>query len=222
MFKNWSKKELTIQIVIALVFLLSLGLLIYFGRVNGQYEAMAKQKDNQIDEVKQAIINKQRTLNQQAYNKALNSGNSEVKLNIKQVRATDEVNSKVSDLFAILLTFKNSKEYNSSGNKAKEYVTKNVLQNKDIFGSDLDHGTHFVDASGLQFSYISSKTSVGILKDNKLPVMIRAEFTSWYSGQNHAITQNIYMATYDYSLGKFTELKQVNNLFRGNANNDMY
>ena len=30
------------------------------------------------------------------------------------------------------------------------------------------------------------------------------------------------MATYDYSLGKFTELKQVNNLFRGNANNDMY
>lgn len=130
MFKNWSKKELTIQIVIALVFLLSLGLLIYFGRVNGQYEAMAKQKDNQIDEVKQAIINKQRTLNQQAYNKALNSGNSEVKLNIKQVRATDEVNSKVSDLFAILLTFKNSKEYNSRGNKAKEYVTKNVLQNK--------------------------------------------------------------------------------------------
>ena len=48
-------------------------------------------------------------------------------------------------------------------------------------------------------------------------MLIKAKSTSWYAGQHHAITDDLYIGEYDASLAKFTQITPLDNLYRANA-----
>ncbi len=182
-----------------------------------RYISLAQNQTIQNKTLKNEISKRKNQLVKDAYNKAVSDPNSTAAQNIEQVKVSKDIEQKANSLFQILLSYRSSADFNSRAEKAADLVTNSVLQDKEIFGSDLSEGTHYVDASGLNSQYISAKVSEGLIKNNKVAVLIKAKSTSWYAGQHRAITDDLYIGEYDASLAKFTQITPLDNLYRANA-----
>lgn len=217
MDRKWTPALIFWQVILTILIAISFVTIIVVSQRQSSYNRRYAEELAQTEYLQDRIDKEQKAINSEAYDRAMRNAPSQVKMNIKQINASEEAKDKADELFNILLTYSTSKEFNSRADKAKDLVSANVLANKDLFGSDYDDGSHYVDDSGLHSVYLSSNVSAGLIKDNKLPLVIRAVSTSWFTDQNHAQTADIYIATYDYTQKRFTELRLLNNLFRGNS-----
>lgn len=214
---KWTRALIFWEIGFVVLIIVCVGFTVVFASRNSSYTRLTAQQTVRNVALENRIDKEQKALNAAAYNRAINNASPQVKMNIKQINASEEANDKVNELFKIMLTYSSSKEFNSRAEQAKNLVSSNILANQNLFGTDLDDGSHFVDNSGLHSVFLSADISAGLLKGNKLPLIIKANSLSWYTDQNHAQTADIYIATYDYTQRKFTELRLLNNLFRGNS-----
>lgn len=201
-------------ILIALLFFIG-----YFTASENRYNSLATKQAIQNKIMKNKISKRRNQLLKDAYSQALSDPQSSAAQNVEQVKVSKDIEQKANSLFQILLSYRSSADFNSRAEKAAEFVTNAVLQDKEIFGSDLNDGTHYVDASGLNSVYISVKVSEGLIKNNKVSVLIKAKSSSWYSGQHRAIIDDLYIGEYDASIAKFTQIKPLDNLYRANADN---
>ena len=156
-----------------------------------------------------------------SYQAALNSPNNSIRINSRQAASMLAASDKADKLFDILMTYSSSKQFNSRAERAVPYASAGLRSNINIFGDDIQDGTHFVDASGLHSKYASVELTTGLLKGDEMPVLANVHFISWYDGQNKSSNRDLYVGTYNYKLKKFTSLNRLNNLFRGNLNNDI-
>lgn len=191
----------------------------YFTASETRYNSLAEKQTIQNRIMKNKISKRRKQLIEDAYKKALSDPKGSAAQNVEQVKVSKDIEQKANSLFQILLSYRSSEEFNSRAEKAGDLVTNAVLQDKELFGSDLTDGTHYVDASGLNSEYITAKVSEGLIKNNKVSVLIKAKSTSWYSGQHRAIIDDLYIGEYDASLARFTQIKPLDNLYRANANN---
>lgn len=205
---------LALGTIILIVLCLFIG---YFTASENRYNSLAEKQTIQNKIMKNKIIKRRNQLIKDAYNKAISDPKSSAAQNIEQVKVSKDIEQKADSLFQIMLSYRSSADFNSRAEKAVDLVTNAVLQDKEIFGSDLTDGTHYVDASGLNSEYISIKVSEGLIKNNKVSVLIKAKSSSWYSGQHRAIIDDLYIGEYDASLAKFTQIKPLDNLYRANA-----
>lgn len=216
MTSKWTKKNIFIEFVLATLFAFSLALFFIFSNSNGKNKTLNLDQQAKVAQIKMQIDDKQHQLNQEAYQKALDDPSQVVKMNVRQIQASQLAKTQANKLFPILLNFSTSKEYNSRADKSQNLVTENVLRNKNLYGDDYSDSSHYVDASGYHSKFDSVEISDGLLKGNELPVIMHVNSINWFSGQHKGQTGDIYVGTFDYQSHKFSQLQILNNLYRGN------
>src|SRR5699024_7390623 len=131
------------------------GLLIFLFWLNSSNASRANAEEDQVEQLSLQIDRKQSRLNEKARQQGLNSSNASIRMNVKQLDAQKKAKKVANKLFPILFTFSSSNEYNSRADQAQDLVTDAVLKNEDIFGSDYQDGSHYVDGSGLHDKFTS-------------------------------------------------------------------
>lgn len=193
------------------------GLLIFLFWVNSSNASRTNAEEDQVEQLSLQIDRKQAKLNEQARQQGLNSSNASIRMNVKQLDAQKKAKKVANKLFPILFTFSSSNEYNSRADQAKDLVTDAVLKNEDIFGSDYQDGSHYVDSSGLHDEFTSINFNSGLLtSDGKLPIMVRVNYLTWFEGQNKSSMGDIYLGEYDYTNNKISSLRMAENVYQAN------
>lgn len=193
------------------------GLLIFLFWVNSSNASRANAEEDQVEQLSLQIDRKQAQLNEQARQQGLNSSNASIRMNVKQLDAQKKAKKVANKLFPILFTFSSSNEYNSRADQAQDLVTDAVLKNEDIFGSDYQDGSHYVDGSGLHDKFTSINFNSGLLtSDGKLPIMVRVNYLTWFEGQNKSSMGDIYLGEYDYTNNKISSLRMAENVYQAN------
>ena len=193
------------------------GLLIFLFWVNSSNASRTNAEEDQVEQLSLQIDRKQAKLNEQARQQGLNSSNASIRMNVKQLDAQKKAKKVANKLFPILFTFSSSNEYNSRADQAKDLVTDAVLKNEDIFGSDYQDGSHYVDSSGLHDKFTSINFNSGLLtSDGKLPIMVRVNYLTWFEGQNKSSMGDIYLGEYDYTNNKISSLRMAENVYQAN------
>lgn len=184
-------------------------------------------QSNQISNLKSAnstlksnIINKKKSLDAQMQQEALNNTNPIIKKSSRQLAASTQAEQNANDLFPILINYSSGKAYLARSNKASKYIARHVLQDKQIF-DNRKNIANYIDYSGLHSHLMSIDFSAGNISDkNLLPVIIKVYYLSWFTNKRRSANQDLYLGTYDYATGKFSQLYRFGNIFEGAENGD--
>lgn len=204
--------------LLALLILLMSFFLFYFSTQKNKSAERYRKSENEQIYLTKKIKHRKAYLNKFAFQQALSSPNLKVRKNIIQMQAASQAEKAAKRLFPILLNYNNSDEYNKRAALAQNLVTKNVICNKSLFGSDYIQGSHYVDSSELKSQYRGLKFASGVINGTNLPFLVNVTFISWFFGQNKAVTDDIYIGTYSYAKKKITGLRRLNNLYQSNLN----
>lgn len=192
-------------------------LFIFLFWLNGSNSSRANAEEDQVKQLSLEIYIKQAKLNNKAMQQGLNSSNQNIKMNVQQLDAQKKAKKVANKLFPILFTFSSSAEYNSRADQAQDFVNDAVLKNEDIFGSDYQDGSHYVDSSGLHDKFNSINFASGLLTaDGKLPIIVRVNYLSWFEGQNKSSMGDVYVGEYDYTNNKISSLRMAENVYQAN------
>ena len=216
LFTEKNRKLFYFELAI-IIFLLILVVFLGLSRTRVQKQTSAIKKQN--IELNQKIQAKQVKLNKEASDKALSDADREVKISALQVQSEKSAKKLINKLFPILLTYSDSKSYLKRKNLAEPYLSESVLHSKNIFATS-DTDMDQLDEIGLHSKFKSVGCSMGIIKDNHIPMTILTSYESWESGLRHGVGQDIYEASYNISTGKLDHLERINNLYSGRANDD--
>ncbi|MFR0595119.1 hypothetical protein [Limosilactobacillus mucosae] len=174
-----------------------------------KYQNISQQYRAQISSINANISTKQYELKKKA---AANSVTSQSRI---WMTATDDATQRSVKLFNILLTFGSTAEYNHRKKLARPYLDSASLKNNQLFGSDNDgSGGHYIDISGLNSRYSSSVLSAGMANGNQIPVLIKSSLEA-----NNGVSEDVFVADYDYKNHKFLNLIKLSNLVQSASNN---
>lgn len=217
----FNKKEYKIFFFELVTIAFFLVLIVFLGlqRTNAEKQtSRIKQTNSSLTE---KIQEKQARLNKKASDEALSNSDQEVKVSALQVETEKSVKSKVKQLFPILLNYSSGKEYDARKEKSKPYLADSVLKSKNIFASDkLDkEGDSYIDTVGLHSKFKDVGTSIGVIQNNHVPVIVIVTYESWYTDGKHGIGEDVYEGQYNIDTSKFDKLQRLNNLFTSRIDN---
>jgi hypothetical protein len=193
-----NKKALKIMIVTLTVFLV--GISLYLNQQQSKIQQAYNIQVSNNSDLKNRIKRSQELLDQHTYTEAINNPNKHIQMNVRQVKATYDVTIITYKLFEILLTYVSSNAYNARKRKVKNYTSNDVIEDKNLFQSDLINGSHYVDDSGLTCQFKQAHIFAGLLQDDNLPVIINARYISGFKGENKSLSNDIYVGMYKIPL----------------------
>lgn len=206
-----STKKRNTLLVLAAVGFVAICFLFWISRRNSEQGQKIAALESQNKKLATMIEGKQDRLNAEAEASAQESSNEKVRLGAQQQLAVDRAIETNKELFAILLTYNNSKEYKARKSDSSPYFTDDA-KTKTLFVSDDFKGSSEIDAFGLHSKFVSCDTSVGTIdKDGYVTTVTIAKFESWFTDEARGIGKDIYVGKFDYTNQQYVSLERINN-----------
>src|SRR5699024_6555594 len=98
---KWTKKNIFVEFVLATLFAFSLALFFIFSNSNSKNKTLNLDQQAKVAQIKMQIDDKQHQLNQEAYQKALDDPSQVVKMNVRQIQASQLAKTQANKLFPI-------------------------------------------------------------------------------------------------------------------------
>lgn len=215
----WTMSLRYLQTLALIVVIVLIGSLVYFNHGQGLQARQISNLKQTNSTLKSNISDKKYSLDVQMQQEALNNTNPIIKRSSRQLAASTQAEQKANLLFPILINYSSAKEYLARSDKAATYVTKNILQDKQIFNQNKSAAT-YIDYSGLHSHLSNLDFSAGNISKNNLPVIIKVNYVSWFTNKRRSASQDLYLGTYNYATGRFSQLYRFGNIFEGAENAD--
>lgn len=224
----WQTKDKVIVILLSVLIVICWGVILVRASQAHRYRQQAQQLQQATFVLQNQRAVRQKELNDRLARQAIDSPNPVIKQSAQQLQATKQAQRTAKALFQRLETFGSHREYVQSRQAAQAYLSGDALKSMKKsakHGDDDGSGHSYINTSGLHYQFQDIQSSVGILQDNQVPVIMKVTYTQWfYDQQKHqqmdkGQTQTIVSGTYNVQTKKFTQLDYLDNLSQTNISN---
>lgn len=192
--------------LIILVCIMLLGLFKYQQHKINQEQVYYQQK---LNKAKKTLATIDETLREKGTLKA-KQGNQVEQQAALQTEVAQEITISAQELFKILYTFSDSKQYYSRATKATDLVSTNVLADQKIFGSDKDtSGNSYIDTLRLQASFKQIQVYTGLIDNNEVQVLADVSYEASQGDYQPGKQEEAYQLTYNTEKKKFTQIEKI-------------
>lgn len=195
--------------IILLISLIATGIFRHEQRKINQTETQYEQKLTK-EQRKLATI---KQITHQELLKEAKKGDLIQKETANQIKTNQEVSSKATQLFRVLLTFEDSSQYKRRSKVVKDLVSPEVLQDKRLFGSDKDvSGNSFIDTIKLKSQFESAEIYNSVTENNEVRVIAQVTYSASKNDNQAGEKQDVYELVYNIQSRKFTQVKELGSL----------
>ncbi|MDE7056125.1 hypothetical protein [uncultured Lactobacillus sp.] len=174
-------------------------------------------KDERIA-LENKMSRKKKELDYQQTEKALSNPNLQIRLSAQQLIASEKAIKVSQKVFPILVTYDSSKKYRARKNKIALYVDEAVLNNKELFISDVDDDTNYITQAGLHSEYKKMAISTGNIDKSIIPFTVVLTYKVGFKGRRSAQVSDVYYGNFDFVRNKITTINRISNIDTGLAN----
>ncbi|MCT7696526.1 hypothetical protein [Lactobacillus crispatus] len=215
----WTTSLKWLQAGLLVGVILLIGSIAFFNHGQGEESHQIDRLKSDNASLKSNITNKKRMMDMQMQQEALNNSNPIIKKSSRQLAAGTQAEQKANELFPILINYSSAKTYLARSSKASKYVARHILQDKQIFDNNKS-AADYIDYAGLHSQLKDIDFSAGNISGNNLPVIIKVNYFSWFTNKRRSDNQDLYLGTYNYATGRFSQLYRFGNLYEGAGNDD--